>query len=374
VKTKKAVVAGHICLDITPALARGTDISLLRPGSLIHTGAADIHTGGCVANTGLAMRFFGADAVLAGKVGDDAFGTLVSRALEAYGAADGLIVERGGNTSYSVVLAPEGADRIFLHHPGVNDTFDEEDITEELLRGAALFHFGYPPIMRKTYLDGGNTLAAILKKAKDAGCATSLDTASVDPSSEAGRADWERILSRALPYTDFFLPSAEELAYMLDRSLWQDWQARAKGGDVADCIDLLREIPPLAEKVLALGAKTTVIKCGARGMYWRTARACEMQNLSAVNAADWAEKFGFESAFAADRVVSATGAGDTSIAAFLTAMLQGEPPETCVALAAGAGACCVTEYDALSGLIPLDGIRKKIADGWKKSSGKESIC
>jgi len=57
----QAVVAGHICLDITPAFgASETPLSsLIMPGKLTHVGAADVHTGGCVANTGLALRRLG---------------------------------------------------------------------------------------------------------------------------------------------------------------------------------------------------------------------------------------------------------------------------------------------------------------------------
>lgn len=38
-----------------------------------------------------------------------------------------------------------------------------------------------------------------------------------DPTSEAGRKDWNRILERVLPYVDIFLPSLEEILYMIDR-------------------------------------------------------------------------------------------------------------------------------------------------------------
>ena len=64
---KKVIVAGHICIDITPEIKgkpAGSIQDLFSPGSLINVGAADIHTGGLVANTGLAMKFLGADVSL----------------------------------------------------------------------------------------------------------------------------------------------------------------------------------------------------------------------------------------------------------------------------------------------------------------------
>ena len=66
-----------------------------------------------------------------------------------------MIVSEKANTSYSVVLAIPGMDRIFLHDPGANDEFVSEDVKEELLEGIALFHFGYPPIMKKMYEEEG---------------------------------------------------------------------------------------------------------------------------------------------------------------------------------------------------------------------------
>ena len=78
----------------------------------------------------------------------------------------------------------------------------------------------------------------------------------------------------------------------------------------------------------------------------------------------WAEKCGIQPCFRADQVLSGTGAGDTSIAAFLLAASQGKPVETCAALAAAEGACAVTAYDALSGLKSLEELEKRIADGW----------
>ncbi len=55
----KIIAAGHICLDITPVFpesARGqTPETLLQPGKLLHMAGADVHTGGSVANTGLAL-------------------------------------------------------------------------------------------------------------------------------------------------------------------------------------------------------------------------------------------------------------------------------------------------------------------------------
>lgn len=371
---KKVIVAGHICLDITPVFPEKKVTALgdlLQPGKLINMQGVNVHTGGAVANTGLAMKLLGADVSLMGKAGKDAFGTMVCNILQKYDAADGMILSEEESTSYSVVLAVPGIDRIFLHNPGANNSFFADDVPEEKLKEAALLHFGYPPLMASMYRDGGSELEKLMRKAKDAGCATSLDMAAVDAESEAGKADWNAILQNVIPYVDFFVPSVEELCFMLDRERFVQWQERANGVDITEVLDIEQDVKPLADRCMEYGAKVLVIKCGAAGMYYRSAGADRIETIGkriGLDATKWADREGFEYSYQPEKVLSGTGAGDTSIAAFLTSMLEGDSMEECMHLAAAAGASCVAAYDALSGLKPLDELRKKIASGWKKAN------
>lgn len=370
---KKVIAAGHICLDITPVFPEcKTDKleQLLQPGKLLHMKEADVHTGGSVSNTGLGMKLLGADVSLMGKIGDDAFGRMVQSIFEEYGAQEGLLVTPGESTSYSVVLAVPGIDRIFLHNPGANDTFCMEDIPQEQLKEASLFHFGYPPLMKKMYENQGEELVRIFRGVKDAGAATSLDFAAIDPASEAGNADWEAILEKVLPYVDFFVPSVEELCYMLDRERFAQWQKRAAGRDITEILDIETDVRPLAEQCMSFGAKVLLIKCGTPGIYYRTADKGTLRGISGKIELDinsWADREGFEKSYVPDRVLSGTGAGDTSIAAFLTAVLEGYSVEECMQLATATGASCVAAYDALSGLKSFDELKAKIAAGWAKN-------
>ena len=96
--TKKVIVAGHICLDITPLFPEQKVENIadfLLPGRSIETKNVDVHTGGAVANTGLAMKILGADVSLMGKVGDDPFGEMVLSILKKYDADQGMIVAQG---------------------------------------------------------------------------------------------------------------------------------------------------------------------------------------------------------------------------------------------------------------------------------------
>lgn len=365
---KKVIAAGHICLDITPVFPNKKvhQVSdILLPGKLIQVNKADVHTGGSVANTGLAMKILGADVTLMGKVGKDTFGDMICNILKKYDADKGMICMEGEETSYSVVLAIPGTDRIFLHNPGANDTFSSEDIPDIVLQEAALLHFGYPPLMKKMYQNGGDELLSLMKRAKKLGCITSLDMAAIDSDTEAGQLDWNQILKGVLPYVDIFVPSVEEICYMLDRERFKNWQERAAGKDITEILDVEKDIKPLAECCMQYGVKILLIKCGVPGIYYRTAESKLLRELD-LNVDDWAQKEGFEKSYVPERVLSATGAGDTSIAAFLTAMLEGYSLEETMRLTTATGACCVTSYDALSGLQPFSVLKEKIDAGWKK--------
>ncbi|MBR6147038.1 MAG: carbohydrate kinase family protein [Lachnospiraceae bacterium] len=367
--SKKIISAGHICLDITPIFPDNRsykDIaSILIPGKLINMDKADVSTGGSVANTGLALKKLGCDVTLLGKVGNDHFGNLIKSIVSSYGAG-GLISDDNSSTSYSVVLAVPGIDRVFLHNPGANDTFSSDDISDEALKDAVLFHFGYPTLMKNMYENDAKDLVRLFERVKSKGIATSMDMAAIDPESDAAKADWKKILDDTLAYVDFFLPSFEELCFMLDREKYE--KMIASGSDMTDIIDMNKDVSPLAKKCIDMGCKTVVIKCGIRGLFYMTGDSKAIMDIGQrlkINRDDWADRSGIQPCFMAKIVRSATGAGDTSIAAFLAALINGRSISECVRLAAAEGACCVAGYDALSGLKTLDELEQAINEGWE---------
>ena len=160
------VVAGHLCLDLSPGFAdHGSQTlkDILVPGRLVNVGPAALSTGGAVSNTGLTLRMLGLTTCLMGKIGADVLGQSVRHILDAYEASDSLIVDTKAATAYSVVIAPPGIDRIFLHHPGANDTFVSADLDPKKLSSCRLFHFGYPPLMLRMYSDGGRELLTMFQ-------------------------------------------------------------------------------------------------------------------------------------------------------------------------------------------------------------------
>ena len=171
-KGKRAVAAGHICIDITPLFPKGSTGEagrILAPGQLVQMEGVNIHPGGAVANTGLAMKHLGVDVRLMGKIGKDELGTLILNCLEKYGAAEGMILADQEKTSYSVVLAIPGIDRIFLHDPGANVNFSGSDLDFEAIKEADLFHFGYPTLMQNMYRNQGEEMARMFRQIKEGG-------------------------------------------------------------------------------------------------------------------------------------------------------------------------------------------------------------
>ena len=134
-KSPEVIVAGHLCLDLSPAFGAGSSTmqDIFVPGKLVNVGQAAMSTGGAVSNTGLTLRMLGISCGLMGKIGQDLFGSIVEQILQRYAASGSLIVDQDSDTSYSIVLAPPGIDRMFLHHPGANDTFAAEDLNQDLL-------------------------------------------------------------------------------------------------------------------------------------------------------------------------------------------------------------------------------------------------
>ncbi len=367
-KQWEAVVAGHVCLDITPHFeaAEARDISeVLIPGKLVAMHGVELSTGGAAANTGTALTLMGISGTLMGKIGTDAFGSIVEDLSRKRGVAEGLLRVECARTSYTVALAPPGTDRILLHDPGANDTFVAADVRYEQVAHARLFHFGYPPIMEQMYAENGAELEAMFRRVKASGVTTSLDMALPDPSSKAGRADWQRIIERSLPYVDIFLPSVEEILYMLDRPQYERLVAWAAGHDMMEVLDI-DILPGIAHRLLEYGACIVGIKCGKLGFFLATASADQLAAIGDGAPTDperWAERTLFAETYKPDRILSTTGAGDSSIAGFLSALLRGRGPEQTLRVACAAGANTTRVYDTTSGVESLESMERWIASG-----------
>lgn len=376
-----AMLAGHLCIDVIPQFADtgATQIAeILRPGTLVNIGEAMISTGGPVSNTGLNMKELGHDVVFCSRVGDDEFGRMTTDLLQRNGDIGGINMVPGMASSYTVVVSPPNIDRIFLHHPGTNNEFGPEDLDPDLIADCSLFHFGYPPLMRRVYGNTGEGLHEVFKIAKAAGATTSCDMTLPDPKSPSGQVNWLGILEKILPYIDLYLPSVEETYFMIDREACLKMKAEHNNADLIDYFTP-EDYSRIADRVLSLGTKMVSLKTGHRGFYLKTASSETFEGLGDARPGDpenWSNRELWAPAFEVPKLASATGSGDSAIAGLLSAYLRGHSIETALKYATCLGWQNVQVLDAVSGIKNWDEttelIERKMplidanieADGW----------
>ncbi|MDR7184582.1 sugar/nucleoside kinase (ribokinase family) [Microbacterium trichothecenolyticum] len=315
----RVIVAGHICLDLTPELPVHTAIE---PGMLQEIGPMRVGAGGCVYNTGSALAELGVEVRLSARVGDDALGALLADQLRAEGLPANLETTATAATSYSIVLENPNTDRAFWHHVGTCAEFDGRGV--ELATADAL-HVGYPSLLPGLVADDATPLIHLLRRARAEGLLTSLDLAVVDPDAPVARLDWRDILERVFPLTDVLSPSIDDIQSAL--------------GDASPVTPELVE--ERAEWAIRSGAGIVALSAGSRGGFVAVAEADRLRGgvpLLARLADDWAGYRGWVPAPRLRAFVSTNGAGDAHSAGLLAALLRGADPRSAAQCAADTAA------------------------------------
>jgi sugar/nucleoside kinase (ribokinase family) len=359
---RKIVVCGHLCLDLFPEMAHVPLQALSSPGSLFEVGEMRFSTGGCVSNTGLALHKLGSAVQLMATIGDDAIGELTLQFIRSRDPhlTEGIRIATATGSSYTVVLSPEHVDRIFLHCTGPNANFCSADVNFSLFSAGDMFHLGYPPILPRLYLDNGIELATIMKAAQDAGMITSMDTSLPDVNSPAGKAEWQLILERSLPFIDVFVPSLEETLFMLRPSDYERWRMN-------DRVFLTQAyVEALADSLAEMGVAIAGIKLGEFGAFVKGASVKRLTHLpdGFLDVRQWADVSAYHPAFAV-QVEGTTGAGDSAYAGLLHALASQQTPQQCVEAACAVGACNVEAIDATSGIQEWNATKQRIHTGWQ---------
>ncbi|HOI55057.1 MAG TPA: PfkB family carbohydrate kinase, partial [Phycisphaerae bacterium] len=236
------------------------------------------------------------------------------------------------------------------------------------IAGSRLFHFGYPPLMRRMFCDGGHELASMLRRVRDRAVAVSLDMSQPDVAAEAGRADWLALLNRVLPHVDIYLPSLDETLLMLDRPTFDRRQKEGRIGGPGSVVDggLLRRT---ADRLLAMGAAVVALKLGDQGLYLRTSpdrsRLAVVPGRLGLDSPEWVGREVLAPCFDV-RVAGTTGSGDCTIAGFLAALLAGQSPTDAVRSSVAVGAFSVQAPDATSGVPDWDRVQRQLASAWRQ--------
>ena len=85
----------------------------------------------------------------------------------------------------------------------------------------------------------------------------------------------------------------------------------SRGGDVTQILDPEEDIRPLAEMCMDMGCQILLIKCGAPGMYFKTADSRHLEPLCSsleMDPALWGGREIFERSYIPERILSGTGA------------------------------------------------------------------
>ncbi|PHP53492.1 carbohydrate kinase family protein [Actinomyces ruminis] len=303
------VFAGHICIDLTPSLDA---LPPIEPGRLSSVGALGMSLGGAVGNGTRTLAQLGGRPAAVAAIGDDALGDLCEQLLRAQGVGEvSLARRRDASTSYSLVFQPRGSDRSFWHHTGANEAFDG---AVELPVGGAL-HIGYPAVLPGLVADDGRPLRTLLRRAREQGMLTSLDTVYCPEDFPLDATGWERFFRAVLPETDLFCPSWEDITSTFSITSPPTPDA----------------VTTWAERFLAWGARIVLITTGPDGGLLRVGKV--PQDRGRFRTEDWD---GTNTAFAAPkvaRVVTTNATGDTFKTAFLYRALGGAAPGAAIEFA-----------------------------------------
>ncbi|MEO6707712.1 MAG: carbohydrate kinase family protein [Ginsengibacter sp.] len=350
-KKYDAVIAGYICVDLIPEFKKNrlfTSISdVLQPGKLIEIGNLNFILGGIVANTGMAMKKFSKKIYLNGVIGDDFIGKIVRERLDEVELSEGIKTIKNCGTAFSFVIAPPGIDRIFLESLGCSNIFDRSYINYDVIAQSRLFHFGYPPLFEHFYRNKGDQLIKMFSKIQGMDVVTSLDFSLPDAESESAKVNWPEILQEVLPFIDIFVPSLEEALLIMMPYEYAQIHSFSQDTDMIDKISL-DTIRKLGRKIIDFGAKVVLLKSGHQGAYLFTSDISSINEKHVLNLKEtWNHRELWCNAYPVNnnKIKNSSGAGDTSVAAFLSAILDGEGPDASLKYAAIAGRNNLYCYD-----------------------------
>ncbi|WP_368234457.1 carbohydrate kinase family protein [Anaerotruncus rubiinfantis] len=362
---KKAIVAGSIGLDIIPIFPEFpayNSSNFLAQGKFNDMCGTRLYLGGCVGNTGIAMHKLGVPVTLVSKAGQDFIGSVIRKILDEQQVPIHLDSVTDCSSTSTVVIAPYGGDRVLLHSRGASQTFVAEDLDERLLQSADLLHFGYPTAMKYLYRNDGEEFIKLVQKCKAAGLTVSVDMSQPDPNSEAGAVDWKKVLMEALPSIDIFMPSFEEILYMLHRTEFDELDARRGDRNLLEYIDFSM-VPRIASELAAMGSKIVLLKVGKKGLYLRSSGKPTLASMGRAVPADvekWANRRILCPPYYTNSIRSTTGAGDNAIAGFLASFLRGDDPEKALLLASANALRCIESYETTDAVIPLEELDKYV--------------
>lgn len=311
---KKVACVGILVADvIVEPVSKYPEKGVLTPVNSI-----TMHNGGNAMTAAINLRKLGVDSSIVGMVGNDTFGDFLKAKLKDSGVnTSGLKVNDQVQTSASVLMIDEHAERSFFHTVGTNAVFSDKDIDYSIIDACDIV-FITGTFLMDTF-DGNETMR-FLKKCKEMGKTTFLDVC------WDAKGKWSEILDMSIPYIDYLMPSIDEAVQLTGKENPEE----------------------IADIFVSKGAKNVIIKLGSKGSYLRKLN----------------EKSGCVfPPFYVENPVDTTGAGDSFCSGFLSAFARDESLEECMKFANATGAHCVMEKGATAGIKTYDEIKSFMENG-----------
>ena len=287
--------------------------------------------GGPVSNTGIALALLGIPVEAITLIGSDEVGQRILSDLGKNKVGISSVAKTNEvASSLSTLIISSDGERTIYFFPGPNDIFCSKHIDYEKVSSARFFHFGYPPILKKSQYE---ELGIIMRKAKERGVITCLDT-SWDPDVE----DHPKKLGPAYPYTDIFAPNIEEASALCgkfrmlqDRADKLGKTPEGKDANVSDVVSP-EELEEMGRFFLGKGIKMMIITLGPNGAYIITADKNELGKLpiDPKLALLWADKKMWLPTYNEAGPLNATAAGDSFYAGFMCGLYNEMPIDECL--------------------------------------------
>ncbi len=285
------------------------------PGSLATVPSFRKCPGGAPANVAVGVARLGVSCGFIGKVGDDQFGRFLTETLRSNGVnTQSVLPTSEAPTAIAfVALSPDKKpDFFFYRDPCADLLLAPKDLPRDWLKQTKILHVGSVSLTREPSREATRQAAELATKS---GARVTFDPNLRIDLWKGGIKECRQEVLRILPFTDFFLPSIEELLLLMET----------------------RDSQEAINNLLELGPRVICIKMGSDGIL--------VVDASSSGAPEMFE----QAAFPVD-VIDTTGAGDAFNAGLITGVVEGLPLKEAVKQGNAVAALAIAKKGAMTGL------------------------
>jgi fructokinase len=283
--------------------------------------------GGAPANVAVAAARLGSEAAFVGSVGEDLFGDLILRTLEAEGVDTSAVRRCEPPTRTSIAFVEiSGGERSFTFYrsdPAADELLSAEDVSEVALSWASFVNFGSIPLIKDP---ARSAIHRAVELAEELDVPVAFDVNLREHLWESAEAARE-VVNPLLDRSQIVKLSDDEISPLLDTQRAEE----------------------AAKILLDRGVALVFVSLGPEGAFYAT------------------KDFEGEVPSFEVEVLDPTGAGDAFLAAALVCLSEGEWDEETVRKAArrgtAAGAIACTDYGAMRALPTKDELDRFVSGG-----------